>query len=172
MLFRSGGNVVPVDANGNPDISGFVTATDLTNDPIVQGIMNAGYVFNSRIDGRFITAQTFKMLKEKSYNPKTRQWESGWDPYLRNSYGYMYQFDMMIDELHRLARMQRDNDPEFERLSSFFTKKVVYETCKHYISQLKKFVKNQKTRKCKRVPYVKLNKYGNVFIKDLDSKVY
>lgn len=176
----NGGTVAPVDANGNSVINGFVTATDspisnladLTNDPIVQGIMDAGYVFNSHIDGRFVTAQTFKMLKEKSYNPKTRQWESGWDAYLRNSYSYMYQFDMMLDELHRLAKMQRDNDSEFERLSSFFTKKVVYETCNHYIRQLKKYISNQKTRKCKGVPYVTLNKYGYVFIKDLDSKVY
>lgn len=149
-----------------------INVMDLLDDPIAQSIMDSGYVFNSRIDGRWITAQTFKMLNEKSYNYKTRQWESGWDAYLRNRYSYMYQFDMMVDELHRLSRMQRDNDTEFERLSSFFTKQVVYETCKHYIRQLKKFIRNQPTRKCRGVAYVRLNRYGNVFVRDLNDKVY
>ena len=147
-------------------------STFVSDDLIVKDILDKGYVFNSRTDGRFVTAQTFKMLNEKSYNWKLKKYEFGWDAYLRNCYGFMYQFDMMLDELHKLAKMERDIDPEFARLSSFFTKEVVYETCKHYIHKLKKFIKNQPTRKCKGVPYVKLNKYGNVFIKDLELRVY
>ena len=58
----------------------------LENDPIVQGIIESGYVFNSRTDGRFVTAQTFKMLNERSWNWKLRKYEFGWDAYLRNCY--------------------------------------------------------------------------------------
>lgn len=162
----------PVIGVENLVSSSLIDWMDYQDDPIAQGIMDSGYIFNSRVDGRWLTAQTFKMLNSRSYNVKTRQYESGWDAYLRNNYGYMYQFDMMIDELHRLSRMERDNDPEFERLSSFFTKEVVHETCKQYLRQLKKFVNKQKTRKCHGVPYVKLNKYGNVFVRDLNDKVY
>lgn len=165
----SGENVASVDANGNSIVNGVVNAL---SDPIVQNIMDNGYLFNSRVDGRWVTAQTFKMLNERTFNYKTRQYETGWNAYLRNRYSYMYQFDMMLDELHKLAKMERSNDPDFARLSSFFTKQVVYATCKHYIRQLKKYINKQPTRRCQGVPYVKLNRYGNVFIRDLNNKVY
>ena len=163
---------IPVGANVTVTIDGVLYEINSSSDAIVKQIMDEGYVYNPKTDGRWVAAQTFRMLSEKSYNWKTCQYEYGWDAYLRNRYPYMYQFDMMIDELHRLSKMERDNDPEFDLLSEFFTKEVVVETCEHYVRQLKKFVKNQPRRKCKGEPYVKLNKYGNVFIKDLNSKVY
>lgn len=163
---------IPVGANVEIKINGVPYVINSSNDAIVKQIMDNGYVFNPRTDGRFVTAHTFKMLNEKSWNSKTRQYETGWDAYLRNSYSYMYQFDMMLDEVHKLAKMESNNDPDFARLSSFFTHEVVVATCEHYIRQLKKFVKNQPKRKCKGVPYVKLNKYGDVFVKDLNNKVY
>lgn len=144
----------------------------ITSDMIANKIMEEGYVFNSKVDGRFIIAQTFRMLTEKSYNYKTRKYEEGWDAYLRNNYPFMYQFSMMADEVHKLAKMEKDNDPEFAAWKCFFTKDVVYATCKHYIYQLKKFVNKQPVRKCKGKPYVKLNKYGDVFNYDLYKKVY
>lgn len=162
-------NGIPVNTFGCSAIGKSVFVSE---DSIVKGILDNGYVFNSRTDGRFVTAQTFKMLNERSWNWKLKKYEFGWDAYLRNCYGFMYQFDMMLDEVHKLEKMGRNYDPEFARLSSFFTKEVVYETCKHYLRQLKKYIKNQPTRKCKGVPYVKLNKYGNVFIKDLELRVY
>ena len=163
---------IPVGSNVQILIDGVPYEFNSSNNEIVKDIIEKGYVFNSRTDGRFVCAQTFKMLNQPSYNWNTKQYEEGWDAYLRNRYNYMYQFDMMLDEVHRLAKMERSNDAEFAKLSKFFTKEVVYETCNHYLRQLKKFVKNQPTRKCKGVPYVKLNKYGDVFVRDLDVKVY
>jgi len=142
------------------------------NDAVIKQIMESGYVFNPRVDGRWITAQTFRMLNGKSWNSKTRKYEDGWDAWLRNYYSYMYQFDMMLDEVHKLAKMERSNDKDFERLSKFFTKGVVCGTCEHYTCQLEKFINNQKPRKCKGKPYVRLDKYGNVFYTDLHTKVY
>ena len=165
----SNGNIKFSDLNGNPIAYG---VANLSDDPIVKNINQEGYIFNSKVDGRWIVAQTFKMLTEKSYNYKTRQYETGWDAYLRNYYGYMYQFSMMADEVHKLAKMEKDNDPEFAAWKCFFTKNVIYDTCKHYIYQLKKFVNHQPTRKYKGDPYVKLNKYGDVLKKDLYKKVY
>ena len=163
---------IPVGSKVEITIDGVPYTFNSSDDAIVKDIIDKGYVFNSRTDGRFVTAQTFKMLNEKSYNQKTKQWETGWDAYLRNYYPYMYQFSMMLDEAHRLARMERDNDPEFARLSKFFTKDVIYETCNQYIRQLKKYVNNQRNRTCKGKPYVRLNKYGDVFMTDLNIKVY
>ena len=163
---------IPVGANVQIMIDGIPYTINSSGDAIIKQIMDEGYVYNYKTDGRFVAAQTFKMLNGRGYNYKTKQYEYGWDACLRLNYGYQYTFDMMIDELHRLAKMERSNDKDFEKLNNFFTKEVVYQTCKHYIAQLKKFIKNQPTRKCKGVPYVKLNKYGNVFVKDLDAKVY
>lgn len=138
----------------------------------IEKIVEDGYVFNSKTDGRFVTAQTFRMLNGKTYNRKTRQWEKGWDAYLRNNYSYMYQFEMMLDEVHRLARMERDNDPEFARLSKFFTRDVVLNTCSQYIRRLRKYVKGLEVKYCKGTPYVTLKGYGNVFLSDLNGTVY
>jgi hypothetical protein len=152
-------------------------------DEIVNDILDNGFVFNRRTDGRFVVAQTFQMLNGKSWNSKTRKEEYGWDAYLRNEYGYMYQFEMMKDELKRLARMEQDNDPEFARLSRFFTKEVVIKTCEHYIKQLKKHVdgltydetgKKRKLKKHRGMEYIHLSGIagqdyrGNVHVKDLD----
>ena len=162
------GSTVKISVDGKEMVIG----QNLENDPIVQNIINDGYVYNPKTDGRFVAAQTFKMLTEKSWNYKIRQHETGWDAYLRNCYGFMYQFEMMVDELHKLSKMEKDNDPDFDKVNKFFTKQVVYETCNHYVRQLKKYIKNQPRRKCKGEPYVKLNRYGNVFVKDLNGKVY
>ena len=94
----------------------------VTSDMIANGIMDAGYVFNRKTDGRYITAQTFHMLKDRSYNWERREYETGWDAYLRNYYVYDYQFTMLADELHRLARMEKEKDPAFEVHKKFFTK--------------------------------------------------
>lgn len=152
-------------------------------DEVAKNILDNGYVFNRRTDGRFIVAQTFRMLNEKSYNRKLKQWEYGWDAYLRNEYYYMYQFEMMKDELKRLARMEKDNDPEFARLSRFFTKEVVIKTCEHYMKQLKKYVAEltadgKKLKKHKGMTYIHFNgisgqdRRGNVHVKDLHEVVY
>lgn len=163
---------IPVGANVQITIDGVPYVINSSNDAIVKDIMENGYVFNYKTSGRWVAAQTFKMLNGRSYNRKTKQYETGWDAYLRNCYGYMYQFEQMLDEIYKLAKMERDNDPDFEKLKNFYTKEVIVETCEHYIYQLKKFVKNQPTRKCKGVPYVKLAKYRDVFVKDLYVKVY
>lgn len=160
---------------------------DVHFDEVAKNILDNGFVFNRRTDGRHVVAQTFKMLNEGSYNRKTWTKEYGWDNYLRNNFGYMYQFEMMRDELKRLARMEKDNDPEFERLSRFFTKEVVVDTCEHYMKQLKKHVNNliydtngkeRKLKKHGRKPYIRFNGIkgqdyrGNVHVEDIDKIVY
>ena len=163
---------VPIGSKIEIKIDGVPYVIDSANDKIIKDILEKGYVFNSKTDGRWITAQTFKLFNSRVYNQKTKEYEYGWDASVRLGYNYMYQFSMMFDEMHRLAKMEKSNDPEFERLSKFFTKEVVYETCNDYIRKLKKYVRNQKIRKCKGEPYIKLNKYGNIFIKDLYENVY
>lgn len=143
-----------------------------TVDPIANQIIEDGYVRNTKLHRRWVMAQTFNMLNSSSYNHKTHNYENGWDAYVRNSLSYMYQFEMTLEELRVLSKLEGRDIETFNERSSFFTKEVVIELCNQYLRQLKKYVNNQKVRKCKGEPYVRLHKYGNVFNKDLRSKVY
>lgn len=164
---------IPVGANVQITIDGVpYEIKSSNNDAIVKQIMDEGYVYNPKTDGRWVAAQTFKLLNGSVYNYKTKQYEYGWDACVRLGYTYMYQFEMMIDELHRLSKMERDHDVEFEVLKNFFTKEVVIETCRQYVRQLKKYIENQPNRKHKGRPYVRLNKYYNVHKDELNVKVY
>lgn len=146
----------------------------ISSDTIVNKIMKNGYVFNSRVDGRWVTAETFRLLGNIQ---QLNNWKyiSDWDKNFKNSYGYMYQFEMMKDELKRLEKMEKNPDEDFERLRRFFSKEVVIGTCNHYMYQLRKFVGSmdkEHPRKCKGKRYVRLNKYRDVFLTDLNEKVY
>lgn len=136
-------------------------------DRIVDDILNNGYVFNRKTDGRFITAQTFRMLNTPVYNLNTNKDKPDWNLYLKHNYSYMYQFDMMKDELKRLAKMERDKDPEFERLSCFFTKNVVISTCENYVKKLEKHISTLKRHNHKKRPYIKLKNYGMVYTDEI-----
>lgn len=150
------GSTIEIKVDGK-QLADFDEETENT----IKEIMESKYIYNPRVDGRFVAAQTFKMINS----------DIGWNGMMKR-FPYKYQFRVMIDELHRLSVMEEHNDPEFEIMKNFFTKEVVVTTCEHYIKQLKKYVSNAKVRKCKGVPYVKLAKYGNVFHRDLQRNVY
>ena len=163
---------IPVGSNVEIKIDGIPYTFNSSEDEIVKDIMEHGYIHNTKLDGRFVCAQTFKMLNEKSYNIKTNQWETGFDAYLRNRYPYHYQFDFMVDELKRLSKMEQSKDSDFEKMSKFFTKQVVIDTCQHYMRQLKKYINNAPTKKCKGKPYVTLNRYYMVLLTDVSVTVF
>lgn len=112
---------------------------------------------NKKLFRRWITAQTFRMLYEKSYNCTTGQFEFGWDNYLRNVYNYEYQFSMMLEEFKVLNKLAMRDKEEYNERMNFFTKGVAIKTCKHYMEQFDNYVKVH-TKDGK----VKLAKYGTV----------
>lgn len=151
----------------------FISVVNEQNyDEIEKSIMNSGYVFNRRTDGRFIVAQTFEMLNTPVYDYDTKEKRCDWNLYLKNRKSYMYQFDMMKEEIHRLAKMEKENDPEFERLSSFFTKEVVVATCKNYMKKLRKYLYGLKTYNHKGKKYVKIPYYGQVHCCEFYEKIF
>lgn len=150
------GSTVEIKVNGK-NISDF----DIETENTVKEIMSSKYIYNPRVDGRFVAAQTFRMINSPyGFNECVKRMS------------YMYQFTMMLDELHRLSVMEKHNDPEFTIMKNFFTKKVVVETCEHYMKNLKRYIENTKVRKCKGIPYVRLEKYGDVFCSDIQKRVY
>lgn len=139
------------------------------NDPIFNQIIEDGYVRNSKLHRRWVMAQMFHMLNYKSYNGK----ESGYEACLRDRYDYQYQFNMMLEEIRVLSKL-RDKDVEtFNERTHFFNREVVVATCEDYMQKLREYVENLPKRKCKGVPYKRLNgRYGDVFVTDLQKKVY
>ncbi len=94
---------------------------------------NGNYVedvqLNNKTFRRWITAQTFRMLYEPSYNTKKHRTEYGWYNYLKNNYDYLYQFKVISDELRILEKLERREEAAFEERKLFFTKEVIVDTC-------------------------------------------
>lgn len=148
------------------------TITDLSDDPIAQSILEQGYVNNHRLFRRWILAHTIRMLNYQSYRNPNRK---GWEACMKDCYRYDYQFTMLIDEMKVISILQKEDSAAFEERTYFFNGRVVVATLHDYLYRLKKYIKNarrKKTRCHDGKEYVKLAKYGNVYISDLDEKVY
>lgn len=146
-----------VDENGNP------TRVD---DPIYKQIIEDGYVRNTKLHRRFVMAQMFQALNYVSWDRQRR----GYNEWLKN-HGIKYAFDMMLEEIRVLAKLEVRDEETFNERSSFFTKGVIIETMKDYIEKLKAQIASQKTYKCKGIPYKKV-KGRDIFEADLDKKIY
>lgn len=136
-------------------------------DEILNQIIEDGYVRNTKLHRRWIMAQMFKMLNYVSYNGRER----GYDACLRNNYGYMYQFSMMLEEVRVLSKLEDRDMESFNERSHFFTKEVVVATCNDYLEKLKADIDAQKSKNCKGIPYKRV-KGQNIFVDDLHKKVY
>ena len=142
------------------------------SDPIAQSIINDGYIKNNKLFRRWIFAQTISLLNyvdPKNHNRK------GWEAGFKDLYDYNYQFKMLLEEIHVLAVLQKEDREQFAERTHFFNGDVVVATLNDYLYRLKKYVKKQmrESYRCYRgEQYVKLSRYGNVLIKDLNEKVY
>lgn len=139
----------------------------VADDPILNQIIEDGYVRNTKLHRRWVMAQMFRMLNYQSYNGR----EHGYDACLRNRYGYMYQFDMMLEEVRVLSKLEDRDAESFNERSHFFTKEVVVATCTDYLEKLRTNIDAQKHKNCKGVPYKRV-KGQNIFVEDLYKKVY
>ena len=144
-----------------------IVVNDVADDPILNQIIEDGYVRNTKLHRRWVMAQMFRMLNFQSYYGR----EHGYDAYLRTYYGYMYQFDMMLEEVRILSKLEDRDAESFNERSQFFTKDVIVRTYKDYLVQLKAYIDSQKPKNCKGVPYKRV-KGQNVFVDDLHKKVY
>ena len=136
---------------------------------------------NKKLFRRWVTAQTFRMLNNRSYNCRAGKWEDGWDAYLRNYYSYNYQFTMMLEELRVLNKLEVKDKDTFAERSMFFTKDVIIATCKHYIYSLREYIGKNKFTKTTTVNlvygesvtqkkmYIKIPKRGEMSVADVDN---
>ena len=149
-----------INENGQPVIVGN------DNDPIAKEIITDGYVRNTKLHRRWVMAQMFHMLNYKSWDGR----KEGYNEALKR-FGIKYEFDMMLEEIRVLSKLEtRDRDTFVER-SRFFTKDVIVQTMKDYVAELKKYVDKLPNKNCKGVPYKRI-KGNNIFVADLQKKVY
>lgn len=146
-----------IDENGNPK---------KVDDVICNQIIEDGYVRNTKLHRRFVMAQMFQALNYVSYDRK----RTGYNEWLKN-FGIKYQFNMMLEEIRVLGKLEgRDTETFLER-SNFFTKEVIANTMADYIDKLKASIGAKKTYKCKGIPYKKVAG-RDIFVDDLDKKIY
>lgn len=153
-------------------VVGLPSIWDIENDPVAQKIMENGYVKNTKLFRRWITAQTFRLLDYKSYRNPNR---TGWECAVKDLYSYNYCIEMLLEEIRVLGILQKEDKEAFEERSRFFNGDVVVYTLRDYYNRLQKYInkQNREKHRCyKGQPYVKLSRYGSVLIKDLQEKVY
>ena len=146
-----------IDENGNPQ---------KVDDVICNQIIEDGYVRNTKLHRRFVMAQMFHALNYKSWNGE----RCGYNEWLKN-FGIKYQFEMILEEVRVLSKLEERDLETFKERSNFFTKDVVVKTMFDYIEKLKANINSNKTYNCKGVPYKKVAG-RDVFVEDLNKKVY
>ena len=136
------------------------------DDVIANQIITDGYVRNTKLHRRFVMAQMFQGLNYKSWDGKKK----GYNEWLKN-HSLAYSFDMMLEEIRVLGKLEdRDRDTFVER-SHFFTKDVIAKTMEDYIVALTAHINSLPSKNCKGVPYKRI-KGNNIFVVDIDKKVY
>lgn len=139
---RIGSNNVPLsdctttlcsDSNASIEALSPEAKTDVLS--LMTKIHADGYVKNSHLWRRWVTAQTFKMLN----------YDGGWDAYVRQHFTWNYCFRQMRDEFYAQLQMVKDKDyTEFKLRNHFFNKETVVELLKNYHRQLFKKFRNKK----------------------------
>ena len=145
IMKMDGGRAVTVDAS----------------DPVIANIIGGGTVPNRKLFRRWVMSQVFRWLQA----PVTADWLT--------DHGYMYTWKMLIDELHAQTKMHKAGDMEnFAARNRWFNKKLVFAMADDYIEQMKANAHSQKTRKCKGVPYIRVNGFPNgIFVTDIYRKM-
>jgi hypothetical protein len=164
-----------IDENGNPKKVNEVIcfgknenakASATVKDAIANQIVEDGYVGNTKLYRRFVMAQMFQALNYVSWDKK----RTGYNAWLKR-FGIKYQFEMMLEEIRVLSKLEVKDTEAFIERSRFFTKEVIAKTMEDYVDQLEKHINTLKTYKCKGLPYKKI-KGKDVFVADLHKKIY
>ena len=112
------------------------------DDPIFQAIIIQGTIPNRQLFRRWVMAQMFRIIYITTNN-----------------------------ELYAQHKMMQNGDVDnFRDRNRWFNKRVVLDMAKDYIEKLKKRFEKLKLRKCKGIPYKRINGQ-NIFVDDFDRKI-
>jgi hypothetical protein len=159
------GSKITLSINENGECA--VMDLNKANDPILNQIIEDGYVRNTKLHRRFVMAKMFQMLNYVSYDGKDR----GYNDCLRRCYGYKYTIDMMIEEVRVLSKLETKDKETFEERAHFFDRRTIAAVLEDYVVELKNYVDKLDVKNCKSVPYKRV-KSANIFVADLEKKLY
>ncbi len=134
-----------------------VPVTD--DDPILQTIVKGGTIPNRNLFRRWIMSQMFHGLESTG----------GFNGWLVR-HGYMYQWEMIVEELRVQAKLYGKDIENFNARNRWFNKDLVVAMARDYITQMRKDAMSRPTHKCKGVPYITFDR-RNIFVVDIDSKL-
>lgn len=137
------------------------------NDPIFDHIISQGTVPNRCLFRRWVMAQMFHMLSYTDFHSN----EPVGVTEMIHRLGYEYQWKMLLNELHAQMKMEGRDAVNFADRNRWFNAEVVVAMAEDYIAQLTKRVDALKERKCKGIPYKRINN-RNIFVLDLQDKFY
>ena len=137
------------------------------NDPIFDQIMAQGTVHSPNLFRRWVMAKMFYMM---SYTPYRHKEPVGVTSMIHRL-GYEYQWKMLMNELNAQKKMESRDPVNFADRNRWFNADVVSMMAEDYIVQLRNRVNNLKEKKCKGVPYKRINS-RNIFLSDLQAKLY
>ena len=149
------------DESGVPKV-----VNEMETNPVCEQIIEDGYVRNTKLHRRFVTAQMFRYLNYISYDGR----KQGYNEALKRL-GYNYTFTMMLEEVRVLSKLEVRDFESFAERSHFFTKDVVVKVCEDYVDKLKVYIDKKPSKNCKGVPY-KTIKGKDIFVEDLPKKIY
>lgn len=142
------------------------TAKEVSKDIFVKRIVTDGYADVISLEGRFVTAAYIRLCGWYDGTSKYDDWTENFN----KKYGYQYQFEYMMRELHALALTEHRDIEAFYNRKRFFNKDVVIALCNSYIEELKESLKEYKIKHCKGVPYITY-KGVDVFMEDINAKI-
>ena len=151
-----------IDENGNP-----IRVDRQEEDPILNQIIEDGYVRNTRLHRRFVMAQMFSMLNYVSYDGQYR----GYNDCLKKMYGYGYTLKMMVEEVRVLCNLEVKDTESFNERVHFFDKATIVNVMEDYLEKLKAYIDKLPNHTCKGIPYKRI-KGINIFEVDLNKKIY
>lgn len=136
----------------------------MENDPILL-ILQKGTIPNGYLYRRWVMGQMFNMLYldkigHVSMSDKIR------------SFGYEYQWKMLINELKAQVKMYKHGDlKSFKERNRWFNKSVVLSMVRGYIKQLKQVVKQKPVKKYKGALYKSIGG-KNIFLTDIQKEIF
>lgn len=128
------------------------------DDPIFRDILKGEVIKNSKLYRRWVMAQVFRMLSTGNFNKALQD------------KGYLYQWKMVMNELHAQEKMVDDAENLHIR-SIFFNSELIYQMTSDYIRELKRYVLRN-THNIDGKEYVKFTKSRKwVELSDVQDKI-
>lgn len=132
------------------------------SDPIFDAIRTQGDVPNRSLFRRWVVGQMFRLLSS-SHGDYTE---------ITHRRGYEYQWKMVQNELYAQMKMYEHSDMNnYAKRYRWFNKKIVVAMAEDYLSKLRKLVKNLPVKKCKGMPYIRLQA-KDYFLSDVSNKIF